>query len=90
MERENFTDMQNVGIEEITKSQQAYAHYLDLQGDNPTYSAGNIALIHMQLPKATVFGTVERRKSLGRFVLDDERQNGAKVFPAPPRAKAIF
>lgn len=90
MERENFTDMQNVGIDEITKSQQAYAHYLDLQGDNPTYSAGNIALIHMQLPEATVFGTVERWKSVGRFVLDDERQNGAKVFSRSPQGKGYI
>lgn len=79
-ERENTTALQDTGINEITMNPQAYAHFLDLQGDNPTYSAGNIALIHMQFPEATIFGTVERWKALGRFVLDDERQNGAKIF----------
>lgn len=79
-ERENITALQDAGITDITMNPQAYAHYLDLQGDNPAYSAGNIALIHMQLPDATIFGTAERWKTLGRFVLDGERQNGAKMF----------
>lgn len=79
-ERENTTALQDAGIIEITTKPQAYAHFLDLQGDNPAYSAGNIALIHMQFPEATIFGTVERWKTLGRFVLDEERQNGAKIF----------
>lgn len=79
-ERENITALQDAGITDITMNPQAYAHYLDLQGDNPAYSAGNIALIHMQLPDATIFGTAERWKTLGRFVLDEERQNGAKMF----------
>lgn len=79
-ERENTTALQDAGIIEITTKPQAYAHFLDMQGDNPAYSAGNIALIHMQFPEATIFGTVERWKTLGRFVLDEERQNGAKIF----------
>lgn len=79
-ERDKTTALQDTGIDEITTNPEAYAHYLDLQGDNPTYSTGNIALVHMQLPKATVFGTVERWKTLGRFVLDEERQSGAKIF----------
>lgn len=79
-ERDKTTALQDTGINEITTDQEAYAHYLDLQGDNPTYSAGNIALIHMQLPEATVFGSVERWKTLGRFVLNEERRNGAKIF----------
>lgn len=79
-ERENTTALQDAGIIEITTKPQAYAHFLDLQGDNLAYSAGNIALIHMQFPEATIFGTVERWKTLGRFVLDEERQNGAKIF----------
>lgn len=84
-ERENVNALQDAGITDITTHPQAYAHYLDLQGDNPAYSAGNIALVHMQLPEATIFGTAERWKSLGRFVLDESRQDGAKIFCRSPR-----
>ena len=49
--------MQDAGIEQITNSPEAYARYLDMQGDNPTYSVGNIALVMLVLPQATVFGT---------------------------------
>ncbi len=43
--------MQNAGIEQITSSPEAYARYLDMQGDNPTYSVGNIALVMVALPR---------------------------------------
>lgn len=87
-ERENVNSMQDAGITDITMHPQAYAHYLDLQGDNPTYSAGNIALVHMQLPEATIFGTAEQWKSLGRFVMDESRQDSAKIFCRSPRTQA--
>lgn len=54
--------------------------YLDMQGDNPTYSAGNIALVMFQDPEATVFGTAERWKTLNRGVIDQERSKGVKIF----------
>ena len=44
-ERENTVAMQDAGITEITTTPEAYARYLEMQGDNPTYSAGNIALV---------------------------------------------
>lgn len=44
-ERETATDLRDASINEITTNPEAYARYLDLQGDNPAYGAGNIALI---------------------------------------------
>ena len=65
-DRENTIAMQDAGVEEITSSPELYVKYLDMQGDNPTYSAGNIALVMFQDPEATVFGTAERWNTLGR------------------------
>ena len=59
-ERENAVAMQDASVTQITTQPEAYARYLDLQGDNPTYSAGNIALVMLQDPNATVFGTTDR------------------------------
>ena len=59
-ERENTTAMQDAGIMEITSNPESYARYLDMQGDNPAYSVGNIALVMVAQPQATVFGTLSR------------------------------
>ena len=48
-ERENTVTMQDTGIMEITSNPEAYARYLDMQGDNPAYSVGNIALVMVAL-----------------------------------------
>ena len=80
MERENVNAMQDAGITEITSNPEAYARYLEMQGDNPAYSAGNIALVSFQLPEATIFGTRDRWKTLNRSVLDTEKDKGAKIF----------
>ena len=79
-DRENTSAMQDAGITEITTNPEAYARYLDMQGDNPAYSAGNIALAMVQDPEATIFGTRERWKSLNRGVLDTQRGKGFKIF----------
>ncbi|MFQ9916498.1 MAG: hypothetical protein ACLRWQ_09015 [Flavonifractor plautii] len=79
-DRENTIAMQDAGVEEITSSPELYVKYLDMQGDNPTYSAGNIALVMFQDPEATVFGTAERWKTLNRGVIDQERSKGVKIF----------
>ena len=47
-DRENTIAMQDAGVEEITSNPELYVKYLDMQGDNPTYSAGNIALVMFQ------------------------------------------
>lgn len=80
-ERENTTAMQDAGITEITSNPEAYARYLEMQGDNPSYSAGNIALVMFGNPEATVFGTRDRWKTLNRSVMDSEKNNGVKILP---------
>ena len=55
-ERENTTAMQDAGITEITSNPEAYARYLEMQGDNPSYSAGNIALVMFGNPETTTGG----------------------------------
>lgn len=86
-ERETATDLRDASINEITTNPEAYARYLDLQGDNPAYGAGSIALIMIQQPEATLFGTCDRWRSLGRFVLEDEQDRGAKIFIRSPSGR---
>lgn len=68
--------MQDAGIVEIASSPEAYIRYLELQGDNPYYSPGNIALAMFQKSDVTQFGTREKWKSLGRSVKDSEAGKG--------------
>lgn len=79
-DRENIVAMQDAGIVEITSNPEMYVKYLDMQGDNPAYSVGNIALVMFQDPEATVFGTPERWKTVNRSVMDLERGKGVKIF----------
>lgn len=79
-DRENLMALQDAAVMEITSSPEAYSHYLDLQGDNPAYSAGNIALAMVQDGDVTVFGTKEKWKMLGRFVPVSENGNGIHIF----------
>lgn len=87
-ERENVTEMQNYGIEMLTTDPAQYIRYLTLQGDNPGYSAGNVAIVLAGLNEATVFGTRERWQSMGRTVLEDQQGQGVKIFARDPRTKA--
>lgn len=86
-ERDNTTAMQDAAVMEITSSPDAYARYLEMQGDNPAYSAGNIALVMFGNPDATVFGTRDRWKSLNRSVVDSEKNNGVKIFARSPMGR---
>lgn len=72
--------LQDAGVLEITSSAEAYTRYLELQGDNPAYSAGNIALAMVQDANVTVFGTKEKWKMLGRSVPVSENGNGIHIF----------
>ena len=87
-ERENVTEMQNCGIEMITTDPAQYFRYLTMQGDNPGYSAGNVAIVLAGLNGATVFGTRERWQSMGRTVLEEQQSQGVKIFARDPRTKA--
>lgn len=79
-ERENVAAMRDACVGEITSKPEAYAHFLNMQGDNPGYGAGSIALVMAQDAEAAVFGTRERWKALGRTVLEDQQDNGMKIF----------
>ncbi len=86
MERENVTAMQDAGVECITTDPDGYIRYLTMQGDNPTYSAGNVAIALVGLPEgATVFGTAERWQTLRRTVKEGE--TGVKIFARDQRTK---
>ena len=83
-ERENVTTMQDTGVELIATDPDSYIRYLTMQGDNPTYSAGNVAIALVGLPDgATVFGTAERWKTLRRTVKEGE--TGVKIFARDQR-----
>lgn len=86
-DRENATALQDAGVTEITSNPEAYAKYLDMQGDNPAYSAGNVALMMVAYPECTVFGTAERWKTQGRTVTAEERNKGVKIFARSPMGK---
>lgn len=87
-ERENVTEMQNCGIEMITTDPAQYVRFLTMQGDNPGYSAGNVAIVLAGLNGATMFGTRERWQSMGRTVLEEQQGQGVKIFARDPRTKA--
>lgn len=72
--------MQDAGVYQIVSSPEAYTTFLEVQGSNPMYSAGNIALALVQNPQITQFGTVEKWKALGRTVMDVEKNNGVQIF----------
>lgn len=86
-DRENTVAMQDAGVVEITSNPEFYARYLEMQGDNPTYSAGNIALVMAAMPQATVFGTRDRWKSLNRSVMEAEKGKGVKIFARSPMGR---
>ncbi len=83
-ERESVTTMQDAGVELIATDPDSYIRYLTMQGDNPTYSAGNVAIALVGLPDgATMFGTAERWKTLRRTVKEGE--TGVKIFARDQR-----
>ena len=79
-DRENTNAMQDAGVVQITSDPETYLRYLNCQADNPSYSAGNVALVMVQDQDATVFGTKDRWKSLMRSVSPTEEKNGVKIF----------
>lgn len=86
-EREAAASLRDESVTEITTNPEVFARYLDMQGDNPTYSAGNIALAMKQLPEATIVFTRDRWKAKGRFVLEDQQDRGAKIFAKSPSGR---
>lgn len=82
-ERDNTVAIRDGGIAVVATDPDTYGKYLILQGDNPTYSAGNIVLCLYQLMNPTLIGTKEKWKSLGRYVKAEEQNKGAKIFVRP-------
>lgn len=85
-ERQNVTEMQDCGIELIVTDPAQYLRYLTMQGDNPAYSAGNVAIVMAGMEGATVFGTRDRWQTLGRNVIEGEA--GVKIFARDARTKS--
>ena len=85
-DRQNTTEMQDCGIELIVNDPAQYLHYLILQGDNPAYSAGNVAIVLAGMAGATVFGTRDRWQTLGRSVMEGEVV--VKIFARDARTKS--
>lgn len=79
-ERENLVAMQDAGVMEIASNPDAYARYLQTQGDNPMYSVGNVALAMAQDAEVTQFGTKERWQTMGRSVMESEKGRGVQIF----------
>ena len=58
-----------------------------MQGDNHSYSPGNIALVMYQQPDFTRFCTQDRWRTLGRTVKDVSREDSAQIFARPSFGK---
>lgn len=87
LERDTTTAIQGAGLVRITSDPATYARYLNMQADNITYSPGNIALVMEQMPTATVFGTQERWRNMGRTVVGSELGNGVNIYARSANGK---
>ena len=87
-DRNSVTEMQDRGMEMIVSDPDQYIRYLTMQGDNPTYSAGNVAIVLAGMKDATIFGTRDRWQTLGRTVMLEEQDRGVKIFARDARTKA--
>ena len=79
-ERGNLSEMRDAALEEITTDPELYQKFLDLQADNISCSAGNVALTMFQMEGATKIGTISFWHEQGRYVRDEFMKAGAKVF----------
>lgn len=80
MERENASAMQDALVTEITENPQLYGLYLQMQGDNPAYSPGNVAMVMGQSVNPGKFATVEKWRSMGRSIAPGEKDKGINIF----------
>ena len=86
--REQTSAMQNEGIMVITSDPVSFCQYLTLQGDNATYSAGNIALAMFQLNEPTIIGTEDRGSRWAAMCWRRRQVKVRKSLSAPPAPKA--
>lgn len=84
-----LSDLRDAGFEAVTDNPQKYTEYLTLQADNPSYSVGNVVVCMFQLPEATLLGTRKRWHNVGRYVLQEEMERGAKIYSRPEDKKRL-
>lgn len=84
-EREELNLMSEDGIMTVTQEPEAYLRYLDVQADNPRYSATNILLALAQNPDLSQIHSLEQWNKLGRSVKREE--SGLKIRVSDPYVK---
>jgi len=71
-ERDELNAWSDNAILTATMDPNAYLHYLDVQADNPRYSASNILLAMEQNPEITYINSLQGWNALGRSVKREE------------------
>ena len=84
-ERDELNAWSDNAILTATMDPNAYLHYLDVQADNPRYSASNILLAMEQNPEITYINSLQGWNALGRSVKREE--SGLKVRVSDPYIK---
>ena len=81
-ERNELNALSDEAVTRTTTEPEAYLRYLDVQADNPAYSASNVLLAAAQRPDVTVFHSLEQWNKMGRSVKAQE--TGIKVRVSDP------
>ena len=84
-EREELNTMSDEMVTKATTEPETYLRYLELQADNPAYSASNILLALSQKPEVTMLHSLEQWNKLGRSIKPQE--TGVKVRVSAPYEK---
>ena len=84
-ERDELNAWADNAILATTMDPNAYLHYLDVQADNPRYSASNVLLAMEQNPEITYINSLKGWNELGRSIKRDEI--GLKVRVSEPYVK---
>ena len=84
-ERDELNAWADNAILAATMDPNAYLHYLDVQADNPRYSASNVLLAMEQNPEITYINSLKGWNELGRSIKRDEI--GLKVRVSEPYVK---
>ena len=84
-ERGELNTLSDEMITKATTEPETYQRFLELQADNPAYSASNILLALAQNPEATLIHSLEQWNKLGRSVKPQE--TGVRVRVSAPYEK---
>ena len=80
-ERDSLNEMNDAAALRVTESTGAFLHYLDVQADNPRFSASNVLLAMEQNPEVTVFNSVKGWNGLNRIICYDIQDLGENLKP---------